>query len=334
MARATATDRKADKNAELAAERAAIVEKDIPEVAEEVKPLRANETWRRLQKNNPMLNPWMSPAFLVDMWSQASDIEIPLLEALPGGSEIAELRKACGLSIEAVAERACVTADMWEAFEYGDDSVLDHININQALRFVSALDACVIAGGPPSPAPAEPVPERKPMTIVGAELLSEVAREAGDRFPLSHVILDDRMSRRIAQGEIPSPTAASFPTEKEMVEILLAFPGLANRLRPVVWTNSSLLQDLLDREPTDAEYIPRDELGVGRAGLLRVIGTAKAILDADPDRIQAIAEAREAFDKRRQEQEATSARARSAAAQAALLLAQAKYDEASSGDVA
>lgn len=261
MARPTAAQKKAEHNAELAAERASIVDRGAPEVVEEVDDLpAAKETWRRLQKQNSILNPWMSPTFLVEMWSQASDIEVPLLAALPSGAEIGELRKACGLSVAQLAERAAVTEEMWTAFEHGDGTVLEHVNANSLLRFVSALDACVIAGGPPSPAPSEPAPERQPMTVVGAELLADVAREAGDRFPLSHVVIDDRLSRRIAEGEIPSPTATAFPSERQMVEIVRGFPGLANRRRTVAWTSSSLLQDLVEREPTDAEFIPRDEL--------------------------------------------------------------------------
>ena len=164
------------------------------------------------------------------------------------------------------------------------------------------------------------------MRVVGAELLEALAREVGDRFPLSHGVIDDNISVRIARGEIPSPTATAFPSEKEMADICRAFSGLANRVRSVRWTNSSLLQDLVEGEPSDAEYVPRDELGVGRAGLLRIIGTAKAIIDSDPSRIEAINAQREAADQRRQDQEAAAVAAKVAVAKASLALAQAEVN--------
>lgn len=57
------------------------------------------------------------------------------------------------------------------------------------------------------------------MRVVGAELLDDLAREVGDRFPLSHVVIDDSVSTRIVKGQLPSPTATSFPSGREMADI-------------------------------------------------------------------------------------------------------------------
>lgn len=316
-----------DRNADLAAERAKVVceDQNVTE-PEKVAAPRAAATWLRLQKGNPDLNPWLSPTFLVDAWSLASDdVEVPLLPNLPTPQELGKWRRICGLSVTAVAERAQVGPELWAEFEAGNEQVRQHLNESQLLKFASVRAVCVQAGGPPVPEEqAAPAP-REPMRVVGAELLEDLAKEV-DRFPLHHVIVDDHYSVRIARGEIPSPTATAFPSEKEMIEICRSFPGLASRVRSVRWTNSSLLQDLVEGEPGDAPYVPRDELGVGRAGLLRIIGTAKALIDADPERVAAIQAEREAADQRRQEQEAAAIKARAAVAQASLLLAQREAD--------
>lgn len=318
-----------DRAADLAHERAVVTD-DSHEVTEpETAPVAGTSTWLRLQRGNPSYNPWVSPRFLVDAWSLASDdVEVPLLHVLPAPDELARMRVTCGLSVEAVAERASVSADAWAAFEAGDETVRRHVNELQLLKFASVMAACVAAGGPPVPVAPGPRPERPPMKVVGAELLEELAREIGDRFPLHHVIVDDASSVRIVRGELPSPTATSYPSEKEMAEICLAIPGLANRIRSVRWTNSSLLQDLVDGEPTDAEYVPRDELGVGKSGLLRIIGCARAIVDSDPDRVTAIKAASEAAAQRRQDQEAAALKARAAVAQANAIIAKVEADKA------
>ena len=330
MARTTKAVIKRDQeNAEKAAERARLVEPEVEPSAQNRAVPEQRDTWLRLQRGNPILNPWMSPPFLVEMWSAASDIDVPLLDRLPSGNEIAELRRACGLSTEQVAERAQVTPEMWTLFENGDDSVLEHVNRGELLRFVSALNACVIAGGPPSPAPQEAVPERQPMTVVGAELLADVERELGERCPLDHAPLDNKVSERVARGEVPSPTLTDWPSEREAAELVLSFPGLANRRRSVSWTSSSLLADLVERDDlSEAVYVVRDEMGVGKAGILRVLGTMAAINQRYPERLVALAEAREAVEKWRKNAETATARARAAATQASALLAKAEAEAA------
>jgi transcriptional regulator with XRE-family HTH domain len=326
--------RRSTRNADLAAERATKVTDKEREPVSAVGAPAALATWRSWQKENPVLNPWSGEAFLAETWSLASHVEVPLLPGgIPDASDIRRLREACGLSVERVAERAQVTPEMWSAFEHGDDSVLHHINANALLRFCSAMSVCVAAGGPP--APAEPGPAASPpppLHLIGAELLDQLRDEIGDRCPPSHVLLDHNLSTRIARGELPAPMASRFPTEKEMVDILRAFPGLANRSgRSVPWTNAGALATLMELEtnPSDvAEYVPRDDLGVGRSGLLRIIGTALAIIDAEPERVAAIKAERVAAEKRRKDQEAAAVRARAAAAQASLLLAQQEADRA------
>lgn len=323
------------RNADLASERAKVIEHDQePEAVETVDIAPgAAATWLRLQKGNPALNPWMSPVFVNEMWSQASDIEVPLLPGgIPEPSEIRRLREGCGLSVEQVGNQAQVGPDLWTAFEHGDTSVLHYVNANQLHRFVSAMAICVAAGGPPVPAAPEPVPEREPMRVVGAELLADLAREAGDRFGLAHVVLDEWLSVRIARGEVASPTLTDWPSEKEARKLIAAFPGLATRRRTVPWTSSSLLVDFMEQEEfTDQPFQARDELGVGKAGLLRVMGCMAAIVAADPDRVAAIDAEEHAADKRRQEQDAAALKARAAVAQANAIVAQAEAEKAAAG---
>lgn len=213
-----------DRAADLAHERAKVTDDGTDVTEPETAPVAGPSTWLRLQHGNPTNNPWISPRFLVDAWSLASDdVEVPLLHVLPAPDELARMRVTCGLSVEAVAERAQVSADMWAAFEAGDETVRRHLNELQLLKFASVMAACVQAGGPPAPVAPGPRQERPPMKVVGAELLDELAKEVGDRFQLSHVIIDDLWSQRIVNGEAPSPTATSYPTEREMVEISMPF---------------------------------------------------------------------------------------------------------------
>lgn len=324
------------RNADLAAERAKVSENErAPEAAEDGPAAPgAAETWLALQKGNPSFNPWLSPTFLVETWSLASDLEVPLLPALPEPARVRKLREACGLTVEAVAERAAVTPEMWSAYEYGNTTVLGHVNVNQLLKFCSVMAVCVAAGGPPVPAPT-PVPEeRRPMTLVAAELLAEVAREAGDRLGVAHAVIDDWTSTRIARGEIPSPTLTDWPSEKEAARLVSAFPALANRRRSVAWTHTGPLADLLERDDlTDQPFQPRDELGVGKAGMLRVLGTMAAIIAADPDRVATVEAEKQAREQRQQDEQAAAVKARAAVAQASLLLAQAE-DEAAQAALA
>jgi hypothetical protein len=323
--------KRSDRNADLAAKRADVaVDEQEPVAVESVDVAPgASATWLRWQKGNPVSNPFGSPVFLADAWSLASDLDVPLLPSLPRPERVRELREGCRLAVERVAERACVTPEMWSAYEYGDEWVLQHVNEGQLLKFVSTMSICVAAGGPPDPGEPDPVPARPPMRVVGAELLDDLAREAGDRFPLSHVVQDDRLSVAIARGEVPSPTLTDWPSEKEAAALVAAFPGLANRLQSVAWTHGSLLVDLIERtDLTDQPFQPRDELGVGKADMLRVLGAMAAIVQADPERVAAIEAKRAERHEQHEEREAAAARARAAVAQAALILAQAESDAA------
>lgn len=333
MPRATAVQKKADRNAELAAERAALLENDAVTVDDSPSAdPSAHDVWLSWQKGNPQLNPFLSPQFLVDAWCLASedDVPVPLLPAIPVPAVIASMREACRLSVERVAELAQVSAEQWVLLEHGDTSVLDFIDANRLLRFCSVMAVCVAAGGPPDLGEPEPLPKRPPLTVVGAELLPELERAAEERrVPLAHVPVDDVLSAQIARGELPSPTLTDWPSETEAAKLIAAFPGLANRRRPCVWTNGSVLADFIEQEDhSEAPFIPRDELGVGKPGLLRVLGTMAAIVQSDPQRVEAIAYARQKAQDERREREAASTRARQNAAQAALLVAQAEYEGA------
>lgn len=308
--------------------------------------------------------PWHQPRFLAAVCHAVNapeDFEVPaLVSGLPAGAEARRLREHVGLSVEVVAEKLQVPADMLTAHECGTavetrvpetdinvrhhgnpsvrrewvvtrfvpDECLRNAHPTVASRLYSAMALTRSVGAHAPVSKPAPKPTPAPVVVVGAELLDEVLR-AAEAMKLDPAgIPTSLLMARIARGELMSPTLRAWPSGHEVAGWLSVFPGLARR-GSLLWTTG--IADRLAESPPEAAIQFRDELGVGTAGMWRCLGTIAALIAARPDLAERVEAARVASERKAADADASHAEARLAAAQDAAQRAMVELDAAERG---
>jgi len=281
MARATAAQQRVDRNAELAAERAAIVEKDSPPQTERKTP-ESDSFWSKQVADRNGSNPFFGRAFLRDVVGGRAGIG-PLKGAWPKTGP-KKWRVAAGVTALQVAYVLQVPEDLVLAWEDGEEPCPDNwtggdgLDDDSARRLYGAFRGYAEAGPWPDPPTAAPVPPRPPAKIIGGDdfprkALLEAA-DLGYEVPVVGLAGEGKFLRVVVLGEVVGiPTLEDVPAGSELKRLRETFNYTPERLGVLLGAAASRV---LAWE--DEVALPGADCDGGLAAALRLYGTL-ALLD-------------------------------------------------------
>lgn len=329
MARATAVEKKHDKNAELASDRAKRVQDSqvtAPEGSAEPSPV-----WAKLVSDRNGASPFVGRQFLADVASGRAGVS-PLPGEWPDTGP-SEWRRAAGVTALNVAYTMQVPEELVLAWEAGEEPCADNwrgghgLDDHSVKRLYAAFRGYADAGPWPEPKATEPPPARPALRVIGGEgfprpeLLE--AANLGYEVPVASLGGEGRFLRVVVRGEVAAiPALEAVPAGAELRRLREAFNYSPEGLGSLLGAAASRV---LAWE--DEIALPGVDCDFGLPAALRPYAVF-ALVDADPARVATTLEARESVAKRQHEAEIAEAKSRAAATQAAALHAKREADAA------